>query len=118
MPAAYSADLRNLALEMCAEGKTASEVAEVLKIGRSTVERWQRIFEEEGRRVAKVGYQQGHSRRITGSMELFSWIENNKNSTLEEIGKNLSTPCSRSTVHRAMRRYKMTHKKRVSVHPA
>jgi transposase len=81
-------------------------------MGLSTVKYWLKTWRTEGRRVAKSGYQKGHSHKITDTQVLQDIITKNPDKTLTEIGKMLPTPCAAETVRRGLKRLGFSYKKK------
>ncbi|MFN7754420.1 MAG: IS630 transposase-related protein, partial [Holosporales bacterium] len=87
MARAYSEDLRGRALDLLESGQKQQAVSKLLNIGLSTLKYWLKTWRTEGRRVAKSGYQKGHSHKITDTQVLQDIITKNPDKTLTEIGK-------------------------------
>lgn len=115
MARAYSEDLRGRALDMVERGDSVKEVSTVLGLGLTTIKYWVRAWQTEGRRVAKTGYQKGHSHKLKDVEILRELVAKNPDKTLKELGKMLPVPCGADTVHRGLKRLGMTYKKRVSL---
>lgn len=112
MARAYSEDLRGRALDLLESGQKQQAVSKLLNIGLSTVKYWLKTWRTEGRRVAKSGYQKGHSHKITDTQVLQDIITKNPDKTLTEIGKMLPTPCAAETVRRGLKRLGFSYKKK------
>jgi transposase len=112
MARAYSEDLRGRALDLLESGQKQQAVSKLLNIGLSTLKYWIKTWRTEGRRVAKSGYQKGHSHKITDTQVLQDIITKNPDKTLTEIGKMLPTPCAAETVRRGLKRLGFSYKKK------
>jgi transposase len=112
MARAYSEDLRGRALDLLESGQTQEAVSKLLKIGISTIKYWVKAWRTEGRRVAKSGYQKGHSHKVPDTQVLQEIITQNPDKTLAEIGKMLPTPCASETVRRGLKRLGFSYKKK------
>ncbi len=79
----YSIDFRKRALELRAEGRTQKQVAEIMGIGTTTLEQWEKLYRETGsleKRPLK------REPRKFKSVELRALIAEEPDLFLEEIG--------------------------------
>lgn len=112
MAKAYSDDLRERALILMDRGETIEKLSDMLGISKSTLKYWRAAWRQEGRRTAKSGYQNGHSHKITDDEELKRIMKEHPDKTLTEIGRLLKVPCGRETVRCALKRYRLSYKKK------
>ena len=104
---AYSEDYRKRVIEYKQEGHTQAEVYEAFKVYPRTVREW------EARKAAgtlKAEYPKNHKPRKLPLDELARYIDEHPDDFLEEIGEHFN--CSGEAVRKALRKLKITRKKR------
>jgi transposase len=88
MPAPYSVDLRERVLAECDRDVLKRyEIAELFKVDLKTIYTWVLVRDLTGEIEPKSGYQKGHSHKITDTEKFKSFIADNKNSSLKELGE-------------------------------
>jgi transposase len=65
MPAPYSYDLRQKAIDAIEHGERKSEVCRLLNISRNTLDLWLKRIEQTGNCEAVTGFQTGNRHKIT-----------------------------------------------------
>jgi transposase len=87
----YSQDLRAKVIDSLNSGNTKTEVAIVFKLNRKTVANWYFRYKNEGHCLARKRL--GANPKIRKD-DFLSYVNNNPNSTSEEIGKAFSLGAS------------------------
>ena len=105
----YSIDFRRRAVEYMDEGHSGKELYESFKIYPSNVNRWRKLLKETG--GLKPQYRETRSRKID-LKELEQALERKPDATLAELAKLFD--CTEAAVHYALKRLKITLKKRPS----
>jgi transposase len=104
---AYSIDYRKRAVEYYHEGNWQAEVKAAFKIHPSTLRDW------EARYMAgnlEPNYAKDRKKRKLPTDELISYVEENPDAFLKEIGEHFG--CSHAAVHKALKKLNITLKKR------
>ncbi len=117
MGAPYSKDLRLRVLAALDNGMSKWRAHQTFKVSRSTIDDWLKLREKTGKIEATINYHRGPAPALNDSLELRSFIEEHKNSTLSQIaeawfaarGQRLSTV----TFSKTLKRLGYTRKKRV-----
>lgn len=107
---AYSLDMRQRALELLEEGKTKTEVSEILGIGRSSLLRWEKRA-LEGELAAIYPKVRGGFR--VDDEKLKAYVKENPDAYQSEIAKAIGA--KENTVCKALHRLKISRKKNSSV---
>ena len=106
---AYSIDFRKRAIEYMDEGHSEKELYEAFKILPSNVYRWRKLLERT--ESLKPAYRKTRKRKIDMG-ELERAVERKPNITLPELAKMFN--CTKQSVDAALKRAKITRKKRHS----
>jgi transposase len=104
---AYSEDFRKRALEYLDNGHTYKELYEAFKIYPSEIAKWRKLLSETG--ALKPQYPKTRPRKIDKT-ELEKALEEKPDLYLSELGKKFG--CSKQAVFCALKRMKITRKKR------
>lgn len=104
---AYSEDFRKRAIEYKNEGHSEKEVYEAFKVPQSTVNRWKKLLERTG--SLKPEYRKTRKRKLD-KKELERAVERKPDITLPELAKMFG--CTKQAVHAALKKAKITRKKR------
>jgi transposase len=117
MARAYTAELRDRVLLACEQGGLSrASLAALLKVGQSTLYRWQQAWRSEGRRAAKP-HKGGPSPRLDGAAlaQLKTLVAERNDLTLAEYAAELharaKVTASGPTVCRALRKLGLVRKK-------
>lgn len=113
MPKPYSKDLRLKSLSLINDGKNILEVAELLKISRSSLYLWQKKQREEGDVTPKKGNQNGHSHKIKNLDFFKKFVDENHDLTATDMAEkwgNISIP----TICKWLKRIGYTRKKKLT----
>ena len=106
----YSEDYRRRVIEYRNEGHTLKETGEVFDIAASTICRWNRQLKEEGtlrKRAVKRPFKK------IDPEKLVAYIQANPDAYLREIA--MEFLCCKSAVSKALKRLKITRKKRRNI---
>ena len=103
---AYDKKYKKRAVEYHEEGNPIRQTAKIFGISPNTLSGWIKQYRKEGKFVRK---QRVYEHKITES-ELTEYLEENPDAYQSEIAEHFQT--SQSTVNRALKRYKITRKKR------
>ena len=114
MPAPYSQDLREKAIEAVSSGRKMTEVSQSLRIGYSSLKRWVKQHRETGEVSAKQGYQQGHSHKITDWDAFRAFACEHGEKTQAEMAQLWPEEISEDTIGRGLKHIAFTRKKRVT----
>lgn len=88
MAAPYSVDLRERVLAECDKKVLKRyKIAALFQVTVRTIYTWVTTRDLTGEIEPKNGYQKGHSHKITDTEKFKSFIADNKNSTLKELGE-------------------------------
>ena len=98
----YSVDLRKRAVEAVQQGMTLIQAEKTFKVTRKAIGKWIKRLEKNGDLNPEIGYQKGHSHKITDWVLFEKFANENKHLTVAEMTpkwKNLTnTDLSKSTV--------------------
>ena len=121
MGSCYSIDLRQKALAAYRAGLgSQKQICEMLHLGTATMGRWVRLDRERGG-VEPLPHGGGQPRKIgaIGEIILLSIIEDNPDATLDELTEFYCQATKNSlhvsSIRRALKRLKITRKKRPSI---
>jgi transposase len=112
VPAAYSYDLRKKAIQALDEGESKTAVAKRFKIGRVTLYKWEKRRKETGDFQSKKLGNRGYNHKITDWNAFAEFIKKHGGKTQSEVAK-LWGNISRQTIHRALKKFGFTRKKRL-----
>ena len=105
---AYSVDYRKRAIEFYKEGHTQAEVFEVFKVHPKTLRDWKTRMEIG---QLKPNYPKTRKPRKLPPNELIQYLKEHPDAFLEEIGEYFQ--CSAEAVRKALKKLKITRKKRL-----
>ena len=105
---AYSIDFRKRAIAFMDEGHTGKELREAFKVWPSEVNKWRKLLEETG--SLQPRYRKTRKRKID-LQKLQQAIERKPDAYLSELAKEFN--CTDSAIHYALKRLKITLKKRL-----
>lgn len=114
MPSAYSYDLRRRVIQSIESGMSRLEVAKIFLIGTATIQRWWSRYKKSSNFSSKVGYQKGHSHKISDTKAFKKFIAENPSMTCEEAAEALGD-MSGETVRATLKRLGYSRKKRIFV---
>jgi transposase len=116
MPRPYSYDLRIRVVTAVEKGMAVTEASQVFGVHRDTITAWLARKEATGDVQAKVGYQHGHSHKITDAAQFQAFVARHEDATVEELAEAWGG-VGRMTIWRQLRKLGYTHKKRPSGMP-
>lgn len=112
----YSVDLRKRAVEAVQQGMTLIQAEKTFKVTRKAIGKWIKRLEKNGDLNPEIGYQKGHSHKITDWVLFEKFANENKHLTVAEMTpkwKNLTnTDLSKSTVLAGLKKIGFTFKKK------
>jgi len=111
MPSPYSYDLRIRVVVAVEQGMGVTEASRTFGLHPDTVTAWLARKEATGDVQAKVGYQRGHSQKITDPERFTAFVQEQGEATLEELAAAWGG-VKRMTIWRQLRKLGYTHKKR------
>lgn len=116
MGASYSQDLRDRVLGCYDRGMTTKQIADVLSVSPA----WARRVKQRRREHGQTGPRpQGGARRIKIDLtRLAALVSEQPDATLKELRDRLGIVCSESAICMALRRLKLSFKKRRSMPPS
>ena len=103
----YSEDYRKRTIEYRQAGHTLEETHETFKVSRSTIERWEKQWKEEGSLENKPLHR---SFRKIDPEKLKSYVDEHPDAYQSEMAQEFG--CSQSGISYVLQRYKITRKKR------
>jgi len=109
---AISLDLRKRVIEDCDAGLGTAQVAKQYRVSESWVRKLKQRRRETGL-IEALPANGGRPRTIVGNREtrLKALVEKNPDATIDELHRRMRLKCCRSTVHEALGRLGLTHKK-------
>jgi transposase len=116
MPSPYSYDLRIRVVVAVEQGMEVTEASRIFGLHRDTITGWLARKEATGDVQAKVGYQRGHSHKITDPEQFKAFVAAHGDATVEELAEAWGG-VKRMTIWRQLRKVGYTHKKRPSTTP-
>ena len=111
MPSPYSYDLRMRVVAAVEKGMGVKEASHTFGVHRDTITGWQARKEATGDVQAIVGYQRGHSHKITAPERVKAFVAAHGEATVEELAEAWGD-VKRMTIWRQLRKLGYTHKKR------
>ena len=111
MPSPYSYDLRIRVVAAVEQGMGVTEVSRTFGVHRETITGGLARKEATGDVQAKVGYQRGHSQKITDPERFKAFVQTQGEATVEELAEAWGG-VKRMTIWRQLRKLGYTHKKR------
>lgn len=111
MPAPYSQDLRQKAIEAVESGGSFLSVSQSFNLNRNTLADWYKRYQQTGDYRAKQGYQQGHSHRITDWEQFRAFVREHGEKTQAEMAQAWPGKMSEDAIRRGLRKIRFTRKK-------
>jgi transposase len=108
---AYSMDLKTRIMNEVQTGTLQlNEIAKLFKVDVKTIYRWRKRLHETNNFEAIVGYQKGHSHKITDLKLFEEFVKNNSDLTSTEMAKKWGN-VEKTTIQRALKKIGFTLKK-------
>lgn len=117
MPSPCSYDLRIRVVAAVEQGREVTEASRLFGLHRDTITGWLARKEATGDVRAKVGYQRGHSHKITDPEQFKVFVDTQGDATVEELAETWGG-VKRMTVWRQLRKLGCTHRKRPFAMPS
>ena len=111
MPRPYSYDLRIRVIGAVEKGMAVREASQTFGVHPQTIAAWLTRKAATGDVQATVGYQRGHSHKITDPEQFKALVQEHREATLEELADAWGG-VKRMTIWRQLRKLGYTHKKR------
>lgn len=111
MPSPYSYDLRIRVVAAVEKGMEVREASHTFGVHRDTITAWLARKEATGDVQATVGYQRGHSHKITDPGQFKAFVQEHSEATVEELADAWGG-VKRMTIWRQLHKMNYTHKKR------
>lgn len=112
MPAPYSDDLRQKALDAVDRGERKSQVCRMLDISRNTLDLWLKRREVTGSVSANRTYRRGPAPKIADLEEFRQFAQKHGHLTQQAMAQQWPQPISDHTIGQALKRIEFTRKKR------
>lgn len=107
----YSEDLRERVIAFIDEGGSKANACRIFKIGHNTIYLW--IRQRQSRGTIKPKLRGKYKARLLDDAKLSEHVKNHPDATLVEMAKVFSV--SHVAIWKALRRLKITHKKKPAV---
>ncbi len=118
---AFSIDLRKRVIAAIDNGMQVTKAVEVFKVGRRTIYDWQELLKKTNSLAPKVGYQHGHSHKITDWDQFKTFAEKHKHRSAPQMKaewkKLTDVDVSDDVILRALKKIGYTSKKKLSTMP-
>lgn len=115
MPAPYSLDLRQKAVEAVDRGERKNRICKTLHISRNTLDLWLKRREETGSVAPETQHQHGPMPKINDLAAFESFAKTHGHLTQQDMAAEWATPVSRVLIGQALRKINFTRKKNISV---
>ena len=103
----YSTDYRKRTIEYRQAGHTLKETHQMFKVSRSTIQKWEKQWKEEGSLEKKPLHR---SYRKINPEKLKAYVAEHPDAYQSEMAEEFG--CSESGIHYALKQHKITRKKR------
>ena len=114
MPAPYSDDLRQKAIDAVERGVRKSEVCRMLGISRNSLDLWLKRRDKTGEIGAVQEYRRGPLPKIVDKEAFRSFAQEHGHMTQQDMAQKWSQPISDRTIGKALRQIGFTRKKRLT----
>jgi transposase len=112
MPAPYSYDLRQKAIEAFKSGERKSEVCRMFNISRNTLDLWLKREAETGDYQASTDFQKGYQHKITDWKRLEEFVQQHGGKTQREMAKRWGDNVTQQNISDALIKLGLSRKKR------
>ena len=113
MPAPYSDDLRQKAVEAVNRGERKIAVCRLLKISRNTLDLWLKRQAQTGNCRATLGFQKGSRHKITDWQRFGEFVQKHGDKTQAQMAELWGNNVSQQNISDALRKLGMSRKKDV-----
>jgi transposase len=112
MPAPYSYDLRQKAIEAVKGGERKIEVCRMLNISRNTLDLWLKREEQTGDYQAVTNFQQGSRHKIADLKRFEAFVQQHGGKTQKQMAKLWGEGVTQQNISDALMKLGMSRKKR------
>lgn len=112
MPAPYSYDLRQKAIEAVKGGERKIEVCRMLNISRNTLDLWLKREEQTGDYQAITHFQKGSGHKITDWQRFQAFVEQHGGKTQKQMAKLWGEGVTQQNISDALMKLGLSRKKR------
>lgn len=112
MPAPYSYDLRQKAIEAVKGGERKTEVCRMLNISRNTLDLWLKREEQTGDYQAISNFQQGTRHKITHWKRFREFAQQHGGKTQKQMAKLWGEGVTQQNISDALMKLRLSRKKR------
>lgn len=114
MPAPYSDDLRQKAIEAVKRGERKKDVSEIFNVSRNTLDLWLKREEQTGDCRAITNYQQGCRHKITDWQRFCEFVQQHGDKTQGQLASLWGDNVSQQNISDALRKIGVSRKKRLT----
>ena len=114
MPAPYSNDLRQKAINAVERGERKTDVSQMLNISRNTLDLWLKRKEIVGNYRAITDYQQGCRHKITDWQKFREFVQAHGDLTQAQLAQLWGDNVTQQNISDALRQIGFTRKKRLT----
>ena len=114
MPAPYSNDLRQKAINAVERGERKTDVSQMLNISRNTLDLWLKRKEIVGNYRAITAYQQGCRHKITDWQKFREFVQAHGDLTQAQLAQLWGDNVTQQNISDALRQIGFTRKKRLT----
>ena len=112
MPAPYSQDMRQKAIEAVKRGERKKDVSEMFNISRNTLDLWLRRVEQTGNCRANTNYQQGCRHKIPDWERFRAFVQQHGDKTQAQLAKLWGDNLTQQNISDALRHIGLSRKKK------
>ena len=109
MTRSYPYELRTRVIEALSK-MTITQVAQIFQLSRWTIYKWKAIKDKTGEIQARIGYQRGHSHKISNIEAVKEFIDQNSSKSLKELARIYPGNLSTTTIWRGLQKLGYTYK--------
>jgi transposase len=113
MPAPYSYDLRQKAIEALERGERKSDICRWLNISRNTLDLWLKRVEETGDCEAITGFQKGNRHKITEWERFRTFVQEHGDKTQSRMAQLWGDNVTQQNISDALAKIGVSRKKRL-----
>ena len=114
MPAPYSYDLRQKAIEAVKGGERKTQVCRMLNISRNTLDLWLKREEQTGDYQAITHFQKGSGHKITDWQRFQAFVEQHGGKTQKQMAKLWGEGVTQQNISDALMKLGLSRKKRLT----
>ena len=114
MPASYSDDLRQRAIDAVKRGERKTDVSQMFHISRNTLDLWLKRAEQTGECSAMRNYQQGCKHKITDWQRFREFVGQHGGKTQAQLAKLWGEGVTQQNISDALQKIGVSRKKRLT----